>query len=182
MNNCVAINIIVDDKLMNDRGIPYLLYWDGKSPIDEVLRNDEQFISKLNSTVMTVSNYPLAKIAYFYFTEDEEHEWEEKYADNVIDIQTWIPLADMLNINLAMRYVMNINLELYNKAFGLPYKETKNVVEDVKAVWKSFKSKYQTRLTKTTYTEYIRTEIVKLPLSDDNKTFIMNELSQMITE
>ena len=44
MNNCVAINIIADNKILNKNGVPILFYWDGKSNVIDEIKGQKVFM------------------------------------------------------------------------------------------------------------------------------------------
>ncbi|MBO5005489.1 MAG: hypothetical protein J6D03_09715 [Clostridia bacterium] len=183
MNNCVAINIISNNNIVNNKGIPILFYWDGKSDVIEELKHQKQFLDFLNSKIMNVDDYSNSKLTYFCFTEDESNNYEEIYIDNVLNIQELFPLDKFEDDELAMRYVFTISIDLYMKAFSSEYKKTSSSSKsNVQSIYAAIKSKYGTRVTRHTYIEYIRSEIIKryASLSKTNIEYIMREVNDII--
>lgn len=183
MNNCVAINVIAHDRILNNKGIPILFYWDGKSNVLDDLKNQQPFIDFINSRVMNADNYADSVITFFCFTEDEQNNWEEKYQENIISIQELFPLSEQSDSELAMSYVFKINVDLYNKVFASEYKKTvASNKSNVQSIYASIKSKYGTRVTKQTYIEYVRSELAKLDikLTKQNLECIIKELTELI--
>ena len=94
MNNCVAINIIADNKILNKNGVPILFYWDGKSNVIDEIKGQKVFMDFIKSKTLTVENYAYSAMTYFCFTEDENNNWEEKYNEKVIYMQDLFPLSE----------------------------------------------------------------------------------------
>ena len=142
MNNCVAINIIADNKILNKNGVPILFYWDGKSNVIDEMKGQK-----------------------------------------VLYMQDLFPLSEQSDDELAMSYVLNINIDLYNKVFASEYKKVSSSNKaNVKGIYDNIKSKYGTRVTPVTYVEYIRSELVKNygKLSKENLNYIIDKLKETI--
>ena len=183
MNNCVAINIIADNKILNKNGVPILFYWDGKSNVIDEIKGQKVFMDFIKSKTLTVENYAYSAMTYFCFTEDENNNWEEKYNEKVIYMQDLFPLSEQSDDELAMSYVLNINIDLYNKVFASEYKKVSSSNKaNVKGIYDNIKSKYGTRVTPVTYVEYIRSELVKNygKLSKENLNYIIDKLKKTI--
>ena len=183
MNNCVAINVIADNKILNKNGVPILFYWDGKSNVIDEIKGQKVFMDFIKSKTLTVENYAYSAMTYFCFTEDENNNWEEKYNEKVIYMQDLFPLSEQSDDELAMSYVLNINIDLYNKVFASEYKKVSSSNKtNVKGIYDNIKSKYGTRVTPVTYVEYIRSELVKNygKLSKENLNYIIDKLKETI--
>ena len=53
MNNCVAINVIADNKILNNNGVPILFYWDGKSNVIDELNFEFDVNTNIQSLFQT---------------------------------------------------------------------------------------------------------------------------------
>lgn len=184
-SNCVAINILkkTDDGsvVMNKRGMPILFYWDGETDVLEDIQSKDEFVSLLKN-MTNITNYTSISIAYLYFMEDAENEFKEVYNDKVIDLQDWMPFSK-LEHEFAYSYIKNIMFDLYKKVFGNEYeKSNKDSLETVYVyMYTAIKEKYAQRITKITFIEYIRTEIVKMNtgLSKTNIDWLFNRLNEI---
>lgn len=184
-SNCVAINILkkTDDGsvVMNKRGMPILFYWDGETDVLEDMQSKDEFVSLLKN-MTNITNYTSISIAYLYFMEDADNEFEEVYNDKVIDLQDWMPFSK-LEHEFAYSYIKNIMFDLYKKVFGNEYeKSNKDSLETVYVyMYTAIKEKYAQRITKITFIEYIRTEIVKMNtgLSKTNIDWLFNRLNEI---
>lgn len=184
-SNCVAINILkkTDDGsvVMNKRGMPILFYWDGETDVLEDMQSKEEFVSLLKN-MTNITNYTSISIAYLYFMEDVDNEFKEVYNDKVIDLQDWMPFSK-LEHEFAYSYIKNIMFDLYKKVFGNEYeKSNKDSLETVYVyMYTAIKEKYAQRITKITFIEYIRTEIVKMNtgLSKTNIDWLFNRLNEI---
>lgn len=184
-SNCVAINILkkTDDGsvVMNKRGMPILFYWDGETDVLEDMQSKDEFVSLLKN-IINITNYTSISIAYLYFMEDADNEFEEVYNDKVIDLQDWMPFSK-LEHEFAYSYIKNIMFDLYKKVFGNEYeKSNKDSLETVYVyMYTAIKEKYAQRITKITFIEYIRTEIVKMNtgLSKTNIDWLFNRLNEI---
>lgn len=184
-SNCVAINILkkTDDGsvVMNKRGMPILFYWDGETDVLEDMQSKEEFVSLLKN-MTNITNYTSISIAYLYFMEDADNEFKEVYNDKVIDLQDWMPFSK-LEHEFAYSYIKNIMFDLYKKVFGNEYeKSNKDSLETVYVyMYTAIKEKYAQRITKITFIEYIRTEIVKMNtgLSKTNIDWLFNRLNEI---
>lgn len=185
VSNCVAINILkkTDDGsvVMNKRGMPILFYWDGETDVLEDMQSKDEFVSLLKN-IINITNYTSISIAYLYFMEDADNEFEEVYNDKVIDLQDWMPFSK-LEHEFAYSYIKNIMFDLYKKVFGNEYeKSNKDSLETVYVyMYTAIKEKYAQRITKITFIEYIRTEIVKMNtgLSKTNIDWLFNRLNEI---
>lgn len=184
-SNCVAINILkkTDDGsvVMNKRGMPILFYWDGETDVLEDIQSKDEFVSLLKN-MTNITNYTSISIAYLYFMEDADNEFKEVYNDKVIDLQDWMPFSK-LEHEFAYSYIKNIMFDLYKKVFGNEYeKSNKDSLETVYVyMYTAIKEKYAQRITKITFIEYIRTEIVKMNtgLSKTNIDWLFNRLNEI---
>lgn len=184
-SNCVAINILkkTDDGsvVMNKHGMPILFYWDGETDVLEDMQSKDEFVSLLKN-IINITNYTNISIAYLYFMEDADNEFEEVYNDKVIDLQDWMPFSK-LEHEFAYSYIKNIMFDLYKKVFGNEYeKSNKDSLETVYVyMYTAIKEKYAQRITKITFIEYIRTEIVKMNtgLSKTNIDWLFNRLNEI---
>ena len=184
-SNCVAINILkkTDDGsvVMNKRGMPILFYWDGETDVLEDMQSKDEFVSLLKN-MTNITNYTSISIAYLYFMEDVDNEFKEVYNDKVIDLQDWMPFSK-LEHEFAYSYIKNIMFDLYKKVFGNEYeKSNKDSLETVYVyMYTAIKEKYAQRITKITFIEYIRTEIVKMNtgLSKTNIDWLFNRLNEI---
>lgn len=180
MNNCVAVNIFSNGSVLNKEGIPILFYWDGKSDVFEQMTSDNKFMDLLYEKCFNIDNYTSSTIAYFYFTEDEDG--TEHYNDNSLVVQHCCPLA-LLDVKLTHSYIFSVSTDLYRKAFTSDFKRTSNSLpKSIKSIYSSILTKYETKLTRQTYIEYIRVELTKVnpKLTDENLAFIINELNNVL--
>lgn len=183
MNSCVAINIISDGRIINDKGIPILFYWDGKKDVDEELKTSNQFIAFLKSRIIDKSIYTNATLAYFYFNEDKDDNWKEIYNEKTIKLQEWIPLST-LPLDYSLKYVYDINAELYKKMYNSIYSKKIPLDKAILDIYTNMKSKYKDRISKTTYMEFIRTELLKIEpkLNNSNIDYILLKTKELLKD
>lgn len=183
MNNCVAINILAEDKLLNERGMPLLFYWDGKQNISDALTSRPEFLEHIKKLALNTSYYTKTKVAYFYFTEDEDNEYEEVYNENAFVLQDWLTFKELDDADFALSYIEKILFDLYKKVFGTEYlKQSKDTLEEALSyIYDAIKAKYVQRISKQTFIEYIRVELNKTDanLSKQNMDWLVNHLNSM---
>ena len=185
-DSLVALNVIVDDKIINKNGIPILFYWDGTTNLlIKDIYKDPSFKSLLYNTVINYECYAKAKLAYFYFIYENN---EEKYAEDFSNIQNEMKLAD-LNEDSRMFYKMylwNHFKFLYESAYHENYSKDVSLfdIDDcILDIYDKIQKKYPKRVIKSTVVNYIRGELQKTDnLSMENTNWIIFQLENLLNE
>lgn len=183
-DSLVAINIVVNDKIINKNGVPLLFYWDGKTDtLEEAIYNDKYFKTLLYDTILNVDNYANAKLSYFYFENEDEH-----YTEYHSIVQTVLTL-DSLDDDSRMfykNYLWNHFVFLYESAYHEKYdKEVTifNIDDHILEVYDQIQEKYPKRFIKSTVINYVRSELQQNDqLIMRNTDWIISQLELLLTD
>ena len=185
-DSLVALNVIVNDKIINKNGVPILFYWNGESSsLVHDIYEDPSFKSLLYNTVINYDNYANAKLSFFYFLYEGE---EEKYVEDFSVIQNEMKLSD-LDDEARMfykKYLWNHFKFLYESAYHEKYADDVSLFdmdECILDIYDQIQSKYPKRVIKSTVINYIRGELQKTDnLSMENTDWIIFQLEKLLTE
>ena len=182
----VALNIIINDKIINKNGVPILFYWNGQSSsLIKDIYGDENFKSLLYNSVINYEDYTKAKLAYFYFIYENE---EEKYVEDFSNIQDEICLSDLDEESRMFYklYLWNHFTFLYESAYHEKYDKEISLfdIDDyILDIYDKIQKKYPKRVIKSTVINYIRGELQKADnLSINNTNWIIYQLENLLNE
>ena len=184
-DSLVAINIIVNDKIINKNGVPILFYWDGENSLIKDIYNDVSFKSLLYNSIINYDNYANAKLSFFYFTFENG---EEKYTEDFSIIQNELTLKDLEAEKSIFykEYLLYHFLFLYKSAYHEDYGEDISIMgidDAVLDIYDKIQEKYPKRVIKSTVINYIRGELQKTDnLSMENTDWIIAQLETLLTE
>ena len=184
-DSLVAINIIVNDKIINKNGVPILFYWNGESTLIKDIYNDASFKSLLYNSVINYDNYANAKLSFFYFTFEND---EEKYTEDFSIIQNELTLKDLEAEKSIFykEYLLYHFLFLYKSAYHEDYREDISIMgidDAVLDIYDKIQEKYPKRVIKSTVINYIRGELQKTNnLSMENTDWIIYQLENLLNE
>ena len=186
-DSLVAINLIVNDKIINKNGVPILFYWDGdSSSLLKDIYDDESFKSLLYNTVINYENYANAKLAFFYFKYDENN--SENYTEGFDLIQNEFLLSEIDDDNRMFYkfYLWKHFTFLYESAYHKTYdKEVAlfDIDDSILDIYDKIQNKYPKRVIKSTVINYIRGELQKTDnLLMENTNWIIFQLEKLLTE
>ena len=185
-NTLVAINILNGDYLINERGVPFLFYWDGVNDIDKTLAESSELKKYLYEKVINKDNYTSLRLAMFYFKYTEDN--EEQYYEKKIDLQSFIKLIDIEEDKRMFykEYLWQHFQFLYDSAYHESYNKTVSLfdIDDaILDVYDKIQEKYPKRVIKSTVVNYIRGELQKNNnLSMENTNWIIERLEKLLTE
>lgn len=184
-NSFVALNITSNQKLLNKTEVPILFYWDGQSSIIKSIFEDSAFYSLIKNTVFNTEQYATAKVALFYFKEEDG---EEIYKDEIHNIQNLIKLSDIKEDDRIFykEYLWKHFAYLYESAYHKKYNENISVFdidEYILDIYDNIQGKYPKRVIKSTVINYIRGELQnKDNLSIENTDWIITQLENLLNE
>ena len=185
-DSLVAINILKENTIINERGVPFLYYWDGESNVIESIKNDIKFISYLYEKIANKSNYALSRLTMFYFKYDDNN--NENYTEEQIQIQSFLTL-DMISEDKRMfykEYLWEHFKYLYSSAYHEEYdKEVSlfDIDEAILDVYDKIQKKYPKKVIKSTVVNYIRGELQKQDnLSLENTEWVISQLENILNE
>lgn len=185
-DSLVALNVIVNDKIINKNGVPILFYWNGESSsLIHNIYEDESFKSLLYNSVINYENYANAKLAFFYFKYEDD---TEKYVEEFSIIQNEMKLSD-LDEETRMFYKMylwnHFNF-LYESAYHEKYADDISLFDMdgcILDIYDKIQNKYPKRVIKSTVINYIRGELQKTDnLSMKNTDWIIYQLETLLIE
>ena len=185
-NSLVAINILNDSYLINDRGVPFLFYWDGELDIDKALLNSDVLKEYLYEKVINKESYTSSKLAMFYFKYDENN--NEVYTEKQLPLQSFLKLYDIKEDKQMFykEYLWEHFQFLYDSAYHESYDKTVSLfdIDDaILDVYDKIQEKYPKRVIKSTVINYIRGELQNNNnLSMDNTNWIIAQLEKLLTE
>ena len=185
-DSLVAINITINDKILNKNNVPILFYWDGEgSSLTQAIYEDPSFRSLLFNTIINYDNYADAKLSFFYFLYENN---EEKYIEDFSIVQNNLKLKDLdSEHNLFYKeYLLYHFLYLYKSAYHEDYKEDISIIgidDAILDIYDKIQEKYPKRVIKSTVINYIRGELQKNDhLSMENTDWIISQLEVLLTE
>ena len=185
-DSLVAINIIVNDKIINKNGVPILFYWNGESSLlTKAIYDDQNFKSLLYNTIINYDNYADAKLSFFYFLYENN---EEKYIEDFSIVQNEMKLSE-LDTEQSLFYkefLLYHFLYLYKSAYHEDYKEDISIIgidDAILDIYDKIQNKYPKRVIKSTVINYIRGELQKTDkLSMENTDWIIYQLENLLNE
>ena len=181
MNNdsLVSINIFHEHQQKIINKIPLLFYWNGEGDLLTNIFRDESFIKKYLDKI-NLDAYKHLQLAYFYFTYDEND--EEQYVDNIINIFDYLDLSIFDSKNIVYELIIKHMFNLYKISMGISYDDTKIYNDEIIIdIYNQIKSKYQDKLNKNTFLNWIRNElIIKEELTNNNTNFIIEQLKNIL--
>lgn len=181
MNGVIAINIIINDCIKNNRNMPILFYWDGEKNIKTVLFEDDD--SLLNIIIPHITDFSLyynAQINCCGFVEENS-----AYTENSIYVRD-IYLLDKFNDDIWVDIIEPIFEYLYEHAYKTQY--ITNVVklkntDIITDIYTKLKEKLGDKISTQTIIKYIKSKLDKNDkLSIDNKTVIISKLNNLLIE
>jgi len=185
-DSLVALNVIVNNKILNKNGVPILFYWNGESSsLVHDIYEDNSFKSLLYNTVINYDNYANAKLSFFYFLYENE---QENYVEDFSIIQNEMKLSDLDDESRMFykMYLWNHFKFLYESAYHEKYAEGVSLFdmdECILDIYDKIQNKYPKRVIKSTVINYIRGELQKTDkLSMENTDWIIFQLEKLLTE
>lgn len=181
-DSLVAINIYSKEsnKLYNKSLVPLLFYWNGNGELIETILKDNKIVNEYLNTIFDYEEFLKIKMSYFYFKINDND--EEEYIDNTILISNYINLKDFNSDQIIYSLSIPYFYELYEKAIGNKYEKVnvfnKEIILDI---YKQIKEKYQEKLYKKTFVNYIRSRLIdQKNISSDNINFIIKQINQIL--
>lgn len=176
-DSLVAINLTIENKLINPTKQPILFYWDGTGDLQEIIKTDETIKNIFKEKCLTYDDFLSSSINYFRFDYIDD---EEKYVEEFISLPSYIGL-DQMNENIWINEVKPYFDFLYTKSFNESYIFSENVKEDFKTITNKLKEKYPEKVSSTTIINYIRSKLSK-DISVTDKDFILENVAKIIDE
>lgn len=183
MNNTVAINILINDKLFNKNNVPIIYYWDREQDIDKALKKSEVFINTIIANTCTVDTYLNSSISYIYYIINDDN--TDKYSEYSAVIQKWLPLNELEKYEaykpFFMDFIKPIFLSLYVSVYKSDYIVENFSENDIAEIYNNIRSKYSPdRVNKDTILNYVMSELLKIGLTQVNSEYIINKLENII--
>ena len=95
-DSLVAINLTIENKLINPTKQPILFYWDGTGDLQEIIKTDETIKNIFKEKCLTYDDFLSSSMNYFRF---DYINAEEKYVEEFISLPSYIGL-DQMNENI----------------------------------------------------------------------------------
>ena len=181
----VAINVYKEENgnviLLNNSPIPYLYYFNGENDLlTDILENDS-FKRFIEDTCFNIKTYAKAKISYFYFKDNQ-------YVENSISIQDNYLLKNMNSdeIDFFKYYLWEHFNFLYESAYHDKYNVDMKIFdpeESILDIYDKIQTKYPKRVIKSTVINYIRSELIKTDLlNNENTNYIIMKLETLLNQ
>lgn len=169
VDSFVAINIYKDKdnkKELFGNGVPLLFYCNDMSHFKDDLLSDEKFRKLVEDNCLNTNNYTSSWIGYFHFNTESEYE------------DTAIPIQELFSVNklsetekfFTKEYLSAIFINLYEISMKTSYEN--NLMFDIDAtivdIYQALKEKFKEKIVKSTVVNYIRSELNKKELSQEN--------------
>ena len=165
----VSLNVIgTGGKLVNPGshdGTPFLFYCNDESNVESLVTGSSKLREMIDKNVLVVENYTGARLAFCWYANDQ-------YNSRCIEIERWIPLIEAGDLD--MRFLRRICNHLIQKAKidgeipedGDVLESTYNMVSEV----------YPGRFSRLTMHNYIREELKKIGLTEDNYLHMIDKI------
>lgn len=181
-DSLVAINIYDQNTnvLYNNSLIPILFYWNGKGNLLDSILNDDKFKKNYLDTISSYEVYRNLVMGYFHF--ELQDDGTEAYEDTAILISEHVQLKDFASDQIIFELVIPHLYELYNKALKQEYGDTKVFNQEIIIdIYKKIKVKYQSKFEKSTFINWVRSELINKDKIDSNNTnYIIKKLNQIL--
>ena len=185
-DSLVAINITIDNRILNKNNVPILFYWNGEgTSLIRSIYEDPSFKSLLCNLVINYDNYADAKLSFFYFLYENDN---EKYIEDFSIIQNEMKLSDLDEESRMFykTYLWNHFKFLYESAYHKTYADDVSLFdmdECILDIYDKIQEKYPKRVIKSTVVNYIRGELQKTDkLSIENTDWVISQLEKLLTE
>lgn len=179
IDSLVSINIFHENQQKIINKVPLLFYWNGEGNLLLSILKDESFIQKYLDKI-NLDTYKHLQLAYFYFKYDEND--NEEYIENIINLFDYLDLSKFDSTNIVYELIIKYMFELYKISMGSNYGDVKIYNEEIIIdIYKKIKNKYQEKLNKTTFLNWIRNELItKEQLTNNNTNYIVKKLYNII--
>lgn len=184
-DSLVAINLYIIEKdkivLLNKTPIPYLYYFDGEGDLVNNILTNIEFKRFIEDKCFNISNYAKSHIGYFYFQNNQ-------YIEGFISIQDNYLLKDLDDeeIEFFKDYLWKHFKFLYESAYHESYNIDMTIFDSEKSIidiYDKIQIKYPKRVIKSTVINYIRSELIKTDLlNNENTEFIIGKLEKLLNE
>ena len=175
----LALNVIKNqNEIINQ--IPILFYWNGEDDIKESLKANN-FIDKIISMTCFDDDFYLhSKIYYAGYVKYADD--SDLYEDSTISFQELYSLDEIGNKLFYILFIKKYFEALYKSVFIEVYDVALNFDEgDIVNIYEKIQNKYPQRVTKETFINYIRSELLKdNQLSNENIEYCINKLNVLI--
>ena len=165
----VSLNVIgTGGKLVNPGshdGTPFLFYCNDVLNVESIVTSSLKLREMIEKNVLVVENYTGARLAFCWYVNNQ-------YNSRCIDIERWIPLSEAGDLD--MRFLRSIcsNMLCRVKIDGeIP--EDENVLE---STYKMVSEVYTGRFSRLTMHNYIREELKKIGLTEDNYLHMIDKI------
>lgn len=171
----IAINVIgTNGKLLNPScptsigGAPFLFYCSDQDKADpDTVIQSEKFRKFIDENVLTVENYSSSRVSFCWYIDGV-------YRSKSIEVEKWIPLTDAGDLD--NRFLKSICDRLLRRAEIEDEITDSDVIEDT---YKLVSSKYPGRFSRLTMFNYIREELKKIDLTEENYSHMIELIMKL---
>jgi len=162
--------------------IPILFYWDGNNSLENSIINNDEFI---DNYINKIDNNELLyiRLAYFYFRINENNEEEYiQYNKSLIDIIKENNSLNNIYKDFIGKYIIKYFIKGYLISFEREYKVNNELssIDNIKDIWNQIHNKYQEKLSKNTFINWIRKEMINENIENNNIEFIINFIENIL--
>ena len=183
MKKLISINFIKTNNknnsiCLNPDNYPIIFYWDGTMTIFDALVEDLGFINLLKSQYCTVDNYSNINL---YMNEFDIE--EESYSQEILELQSKLPLSLDILQYLAYKYIETILLDLYKISIKEEYKLlVESDIDNIVNIYTILKDRYKERINPETLKNYILSQLQqKYQLNQTNCDYVIKIYSDIIS-
>lgn len=178
MSKIISLNFINKNNIcLNPDNYPIIYFWDGYNTIFDTMLEDVNFINLLTSQYCTVENYTNINIYM------NEYDLElESYSQEILELQSKMPLNLEILHQLAYKYIETILIDLHKISLKKDFEElSESSVDNIIKIYTILENKYKERISYETLKKYILSQLQqKYNLNNDNCEYIINLYSEII--
>lgn len=183
MAKIISLNFIkTDDKnnsiCLSPSNYPILYYWDGRETVFEAMIEEIGFIELLTTQYFTLENYSNISIYMNEYNLDNN-----EYSQEILDLQSKLPLTLDILQNLSYTYIETILLDLYKISLKEDYKLlVESHIDNIINIYTILKDKYKERISQETLKQYILSQLQqKYKLNVSNCNYVIKLYNDILS-
>lgn len=180
-NSLAALNVICDDRILNDNGIPLLFDWNIDDNLSEAILNDDSFIDLLNQRCLNIDNYSKSYVKYFSFK--YRSDLSEDYFEGSIFVQDAIPLKE--EDDIIVEYLLRIFKLMYKSFLKEEYEDEIMLSDEsiIIDIYDKIQKRYPKRFVKESVINYVRMQLMKkYMLTQKNSNICILKLEKILKD
>lgn len=174
----VVINIVNRVTMVSKNKVPILYYWDESKVLESQIVNDDKFKQQYLNNI-TLDDYNNLDLVYFKYKIIDNN---EIYDENIINLNELITFNDFDSKEIIDSIIkQKFNIFFNNAMYKDPYQISDNIEEYITYNYRIIKERYNDKLYKMTFINWVRSEINQ-ELSSENCKIVIQNLTNILKD